>query len=250
MFRESISTEYLVQMTGTSEGSQRKYFKDGYWYKEDHSGLEGLTEYLVSRLLTFSSLPETDYVIYEQGFINGKSGCRSRNFLRDGEELITLYRLYYNEFGQDLTAVINRMRDAKMRIDYTLKFVRECCGIDIAEYLARVITLDRIVLNEDRHLNNLALIFNGTDYRSAPIFDNGVSLLTANRSVNWNFPMEDNVERVVARPFSGSFDTMYQCLGNAINFQVDDALKWLSTEPQSMERDVLMYQLRTKAAGE
>lgn len=249
MFRENISEKYLVQMSGTSEGSQRKYFKDGYWYKEDHSGCEGLAEYLVSRLLTFSDLPESDYVLYEQGFINDKAGCRSRDFLQDGDELLTLYRLYYNEFGQDLSAVINKMNDVQMRIEYTLKFVRECCGIDITEYLARVITLDRITLNEDRHLNNLAVIFNGEGYRPAPIFDNGVSLLTANRSVNWHFPIEENVKRVVARPFSGSFDAMYQCLGNAITFRVKDALEWLSTEPQSTEKDVLQYQLMTKAVG-
>ena len=65
-----------------------------------------------------------------------------------------------------------------------------------------------ICLNEDRHLNNLALIMRGNDFYPAPIFDNGVSLLTANQSVNWNFSIEENVKRVIARPFCGSHEKM------------------------------------------
>jgi len=76
---------------------------------------------------------------------------------------------------------------------------------------------------------------------------NGVSLLTANRSVNWHFPIEENVKRVVAKPFSGSFDVMHQYFGDAIAFRIEDAAKSLSAEPQSIERDVLLYQLAAKA---
>ncbi len=64
-------------------------------------------------------------------------------------------------------------------------------AMDGTEYLKKIFTLDRITLNEDRHLNNLAVLSQGNQFVPAPIFDNGVSLLTANRSVNWHFPMED-----------------------------------------------------------
>lgn len=247
MFNVELSEEYIVRCGGTSEGTQVKYFKDGYWYKEDHSGREGLAEYLVSRLLTFSDLPVTEYVAYEQGYINGKGGCRSRSFLAKGEELITIYRLYFNEYGRDLSQVINQMDSMEDRIEYTLKFVRECCSVDIFDYFAKVFTLDRIVLDEDRHLNNLALVYDGRAFRPSPIFDNGVSLLTTNRSVNWNFSMAENVKRVVARPFSGSFDRMHDYFGNGICFRKTEAARWLQSEPQSMERDVLLYQLEQKA---
>ena len=66
--------------------------------------------------------------------------------------------------------------------------------------------LDMICLNEDRHLNNLAIIMNGDKFTPAPIFDNGIALLTANQSVNRHFPIADNVKRIVARPFSGSHE--------------------------------------------
>ena len=36
MFQETISDEYIVIQSGTSEGSQIKYRKDNYWYKKDN----------------------------------------------------------------------------------------------------------------------------------------------------------------------------------------------------------------------
>ncbi len=56
MFQETISDEYIVIQSGTSEGSQIKYRKDNYWYKKDNRGHEGRTEYLCSKLLSFSKL--------------------------------------------------------------------------------------------------------------------------------------------------------------------------------------------------
>ena len=65
MFCEMIDDAFLVSMSGTSEGTQIKYYKDGYWYKKDSFGGEAAAEYLSSRLLTFSDLSAGDYVTYE-----------------------------------------------------------------------------------------------------------------------------------------------------------------------------------------
>ena len=83
----------------------------------------------------------------------------------------------------------------------------------------------------------------GDEFYPAPIFDNGVSLLTANQSVNWYFSMEDNVKRVVARPFSGSHEKMVEYLGKGFSVDTKSALAWLEQEPESMERNVLKYQI-------
>lgn len=79
------------------------------------------------------------------------------------------------------------METMEERIEYVTSFVKDSTGVDPTEYFRKVFTLDRITLNEDRHFNNLALLYSEDGYRCAPIFDNGVSLLTANQSVNWNF---------------------------------------------------------------
>ncbi len=244
MFREEVDEEYIITQEGTSEGTQIKYKKDGFWYKKDHRGHEGLAEYLVSKLMTFSDLEQTDYIWYEQGYINDVPGCRSQNFLGDGEELVTLYRLYFNEFGKDLSQVLAGMNRMEERVEYVLRFVKQSCDLDIRDYLTRVIMLDMIVLNEDRHLNNLAVIFKEDHFICAPIFDNGISLLTASQSVNWNFPLEENVRRVIARPFSGSHEKMYEYLGRGFSIDCKKAHVWLDTEPVSREKEVLEYQLK------
>ena len=56
MFKEEIGNEYIVIQEGTSEGTQIKYKKNNFWYKKDNRGREGLSEYLVSRFMDFTSL--------------------------------------------------------------------------------------------------------------------------------------------------------------------------------------------------
>lgn len=73
---------------------------------------------------------------------------------------------------------------------------------------------------------------------------NGVSLLTANQSVNWHFPVEDNVKRVIARPFSGSHEHMAAYLGIGFKLDCNAALEWLKRERASREKDVLAYQIK------
>lgn len=148
--------------------------------------------------MKYTSLDPAEYVRYENGTINGISGCRSKDFLKKDQELITFYRLYYNEMGKNLAMLLNGMEFMEERIEYVIDFIGQSCKLDIRGYLKKVLTLDMIVLNEDRHLNNLAIIMEDEYFRPAPIFDNGVSLLTANQSVNWNFSIEENVKRVTA----------------------------------------------------
>ena len=38
MFKEEIGNEFIVIQEGTSEGTQIKYRKDGFWYKKDNRG--------------------------------------------------------------------------------------------------------------------------------------------------------------------------------------------------------------------
>ena len=244
MFRKRIDNSCIINDSGTSEGTQIKYKVQDYWYKVDRDGREGLVEYLSSKLLTFSDLDDEDYITYDQGLINGKSGCRSKNYLSEDEEFITIYRLYYNEYGKNLAEVLANMDSMESRIKYTLDFVKKSINLDITEYLSKIFTLDRIILNEDRHVNNLAVILGDTGFRTAPIFDNGRSLLTANVSINWNFGIEENVKRVIAKPFSGSHQAMYKYFGPGFKLDKEKALDWLETEEESRERDVLIYQLK------
>ena len=48
----------------SSKGNQLKWKNDDIWYKADHTGYEGLSEYVISHLLTKSSLEKKEFVLY------------------------------------------------------------------------------------------------------------------------------------------------------------------------------------------
>ena len=64
MFSENIGNDYIVIQEGTSEGTQVKYKKDGYWYKKDNRGNEGPAEYLVSKFMQFTTLQDVGVKIF------------------------------------------------------------------------------------------------------------------------------------------------------------------------------------------
>ena len=246
MFNVKITEDFLVDTEGTSDGTQLKFYKDDYWYKEDNEGCEGEVEYLVSKLLTFSTLKPEEYVVYEKGKINGKCGCRSKSFLSTGQSFSTLEKFHTYVTGAPLFEKIKEFNGITNSAPYVIDFFKKETGLDLTVYFKKVFTLDYLTLNEDRHFHNLGIIMNGDgSYIPAPIFDNGKSLLNCNLSVNRDLPMEENVNRVVARPFSGSHKTMYEYFGKGFELDIPKALKWLKTEPDSFYKQVLEYRLNT-----
>lgn len=206
----SISDEYLVRTSGTSDGTQDKYFKDDYWFKLDRYGGEGIAETVASSILRESGLAPKLFVEYKPCLINGKSGCYSKNFLSEEESFITLYRLYKNVTGRDLATVCSKM-DYDDAIEYVISFIKEQTNLDIHEYLANTFCLDMLILNEDRHFNNLGIIYDETNFKIAPIFDNGKSLLIGNQHSG----------KAYAKVFSPSFKTNYEYLKKYSTLKID-----------------------------
>ncbi len=196
----------------SSKGNQLKWEQDGWWYKADAFGFESLAEVVVSRLLLQSSIPET--VVYDPVMIRyqGKEyrGCRSRNFRGEQEELIPLERLArsYSSFG--LAKQMARMTDARARVAYVEELVHNVTGMEgFGVYLAKLLEIDAFFLNEDRHTNNIALLYNNEtrEYRVCPFFDMGLSLFSDTKDA---YPMGTDFmerrERIEAKPFHRDFD--------------------------------------------
>lgn len=75
-------------------------------------------------------------------------------------------------------------------------------------YLTAALELDAFFLNEDRHVNNIAVIYHEEEgYRLCPYFDHGLSLY-ADTKVDFGLeqPLEICRERIEAKPFSRDFD--------------------------------------------
>lgn len=199
-----IDDKYLVRTNGTSDGTQDKFFKDNLWFKLDRYGDEGIAETTASLILKESGLVSSKFVEYFPCKINGKNGCYSKNFLKDEESFITFYRLYKNVTGRDLAQVCSKMNydDA---IEYVINFIKQQTNLDIHEYLANTFALDKIILNEDRHFNNLGIIYNGTGFKPAPIFDNGKSFLVGNQNAINKQTIEEKIKTAYSKNFSPSF---------------------------------------------
>ena len=200
----TIDSQYLVTDSSTSDGTQIKYFYDNKWYKVDRYGFEGEMEALASKILQLSSYDRTKYVTYTPVKINGENGCVSDNFLGYNESFVSLYRLHANITGKDPQTVTSLM-EYDEAIEYIIDFVQRYTGLLIKEYLADVLTLDAFILNEDRHFNNLGIIYDGEKYRPAPIFDNGKSLFIGNSKYKSEFSIRENKKKTFAKAFSGSF---------------------------------------------
>lgn len=89
-------------------------------------------------------------------------------------------------------------------------FVEKHTGIrDFGRYLTAMLEVDAFFLNEDRHTNNIAVLYDDTDetYSLCPLFDNGLSLLS-DTSLDFPLerPLEDCLQAIEAKPFSRHFD--------------------------------------------
>lgn len=238
----NIDKSFAVLAKTDGLGSQPKFFKDNYWYKYNQVGNEGLAESMVSDLLECSNIK--DFVSYEYCKINGKYGCRSKNFLKKGEQLITFEKICYNVYGESLSNKIRTFETAEGRFAFLTEFIKKETGLDCTRYLQNIFALDMLILNPDRHFNNLAIILkaDGT-FREAPIFDNGQGLLQ-NFSITPPLSTEEEIERnLVAGTISGSFEKQVQVSGSYLQIDYEKVMEKLSHYPKSIAKECLLKQL-------
>ncbi len=238
-----IGQEYLVFVDGTSDGTQDKYFKNGIWYKPDKLGTEGYNEYFVSEILKCTNLDPNKYVEYKEVIINGVPGCRSNSFLKEQEEYVSLYRLYKNIVGRDIAIVFQQM-DFDDQADFLVDFVKKETGVDINEMLGELFFIDGITLNDDRHLNNIGLIFDGMDFRPAPIFDNGKSFFCGNKHYDETKDLKDNLRYVRSRPFVTTNALAQMRFPIDVTIDNDKLQAFLNSQADNIQKRVVSYTMK------
>lgn len=145
----------------SSKGNQLKWRRGENWYKADHMGYEGLAEVMVSVFLKKSSIENfAEYCPVRIKYRDSVySGCMSRNFLNEQEELIPVEKLFRQFTGRSLARELGKIPDVKERILYMVETINEITGLEkFGEYLTAALEIDAVFLNEDRHTNNLAEI--------------------------------------------------------------------------------------------
>ncbi|MCR5179319.1 MAG: hypothetical protein K6C95_10100 [Lachnospiraceae bacterium] len=209
---ELFETDMRDNGRKSSKGNQLKWENNGIWYKADYLGYEGLAECAVSRLLRRSDLGEEEFVFYEPEEIRYKDqiykGCKSRDF--SGEwQIITLERLFKEQFGVGLNQGIYSIADPEERMVFLVEQVERTTGLkDIGIYMTKLFAIDALFLNEDRHTHNISVLMNGKgDFKLCPVYDNGAALLS---DLRMDYPLGCDIYReignVKAKTICDSFD--------------------------------------------
>ena len=129
LFEQNIRTNERQ----SSKGNQLKWENNGIWYKADYTGYEGLAEYMISHLLKKSTLTENEFVCYDLEKIKYGSviynGVKSKNFLNEDWQIITLERLFKNFFGESLYKTLYRIPEHKERLHFLVQQVERITGL-------------------------------------------------------------------------------------------------------------------------
>lgn len=208
-----VSDEKIAETS--SKGNQEKWLDSdsNRWYKLDQFGYEALAETLISVLLEKSNI-ETDmpftFVRYrmEKLHVHGRerTGCVSENFLRPGQSLITANRLLTNTLGAPLKQKLLQLPSDKRRIAFLAEATAEVTKLkEFPRYLTLLFEVDALFCNDDRHLNNIAVIEQGGRYDYCPIFDNGAGLLSNTQLSQMNIAPKALISVLKARPFNTTF---------------------------------------------
>lgn len=189
-------------MTGsTSKGNQLKWFKDGKFIKLDLLGYEGVAEVAVSYLLYWTNLEKgKDWVEYKQ--------C---NIVEEGKYLgVGCYSFDYRGGLLDVSASKMMQKSGiSFGIGYYdfIDFISDYTGLDCKGYIDRILCLDSITRNDDRHFNNINFLYDvdNRKYQFAPIYDNGGSCMSDLVSYPSNVDFIINYKSIHAKPFDVDF---------------------------------------------
>lgn len=260
---ELFEQDMKADVMRSSKGNQLKWENGGVWYKADYTGYEGLAEYMVAGLLAYSTLMPEEYVIYQTEEIKYKRNkyrtCKSDNFLPPGWKLITLERLFQSICGESLNKSVYSMGEHADRIRFLAEQTARITGLkEFGAYLSKLLTIDALFLNEDRHTHNIAVLLDSTGkYHYCPIFDNGAALLS---DTTMDYPLDGELDELMgevkAKTFCQNFDEQLdlaeQLYGHQIRFhytekEIDRLLDEELYYPKEMKqrvKTILMYQRR------
>lgn len=209
LFEQNIRTNERQ----SSKGNQLKWENEGIWYKADYTGYEGLAEYMISHLLRKSTLAEDEFVCYDLEKIKYGTviynGVKSKNFLKEDWQIITLERLFKNFFGESLYQSLYRIPEHEERLRFLVQQVERMTGLqNFGVYMNKMLTIDAIFLNEDRHTHNIAVLMNGRgEYAYCPIFDHGAGMLS---DTTMDYPLSGDtyalMDQVQAKTICSEFD--------------------------------------------
>lgn len=214
-----IPTDAIRIISTSSKGDQSKWRIGDKWVKQNTRGYEGQAEVLASLVLACSTLQEKDYVKYYPCKIvvpygETSIGCYSYDFRGKLQE-VTLERLFEANFTSTDPILNDKSLSTHEKFEQIMQLVQDFTGLNVRLEIARLLAFDAIILNEDRHTNNILFLYDPLEkeWKLAPIFDNGLSLLSDEKDYILGKPITILKRKVKAKPFNSSFSkqvTLYK----------------------------------------
>lgn len=237
-----LPPEAIIKIQGSSRGTQPKYYANKVWFKANSLGYEDDAECLASLVLRYSNVD--DFVTYKKCLINNRRGCMCRDFLLNGESFVSFSKLYSSITDRELAEELLTLDGPAERIAFVKDFIEEYYGLNVSDYLSKILALDMLIINVDRHLNNLGIIVKSDGRtRPAPIFDNGGALLSdMERFCNPDF--REDAEKATGYPFSANLEYQAAAAGMGLRINYKKLLDKLAEYPDCKAKDVLLYQLK------
>lgn len=146
--------------------------------------------------------------------------CYSKNFLKEDSAVYSLYRLFEMR-NMDIEKELKNLST-----DSSILKIQNILNLDnrTVEDIGRMLLFDAIILNEDRHFNNICFISTEGGLTLSPVFDNGGSLLSDLKYYPLVYGNFKNISSVKSKPFSTNF-----------NKQIEGVLK-LGVQPLQIDR--------------
>lgn len=231
-----FSSDDRITICSTSKGAQPKYKKDGFYIKQDMQGYEGLSEIIAYRLMKNTNLSNYRHAEYYPLISNGIYGCKSPDFA-NGLAEVTLYRALTQYFSTDLEGIVKYYTEKYDYYRFTyyefiLDSIDSILKYDAATFLSLLLEFDRLIMNDDRHFNNILFLQNSDSWE--PIaFDYGAAFC----SDLTRFPISTNpieeLDSILAKPFKENFDDQVRLVqnhsrerlrfnGNTVNLEITD----------------------------
>lgn len=196
----------------SSKGNQEKWLENGRWYKLDLFGYEGLTETVTSCLLRQTNVEQLGfrYVTYRMERLEAhrrvRNGCSSSNFLMPGESLLTLADLFRKGVGPRWQDVAASQPNLPSKVRWIVEQTVRLTGLQrFGIYLTLLFEVDMLFGNEDRHLNNIAVLRRGEEFDYCPIFDFGAGLLSNIRDYPIDITPNAHMKQLRAQPLNTTF---------------------------------------------
>jgi hypothetical protein len=193
------------------------YIKTSTYNKYNNIWLyESFSELIASRL--FKEMGVNNVTMYYPCEINLDNGiktigCYSHSFLKDNEKYISLAHLNKNSI------ISNYMMAGYNGYCQCIEEIYKTLNIEYKNELDKILELDYITMNEDRHTGNLGFIVDMTTnkWRLANIFDNGNSLFSLKDVSEFNYSHQLD-EYVKSKPFYWQHSQQLGMINNKLNF--------------------------------